>query len=133
MIKPQFINLFPLTLYKARIELSESQKKEMISEILEIRNSSQSENKPTGTAWAGFTHKNQDLFDNDKFKFFFVNSQKAHTLFLAHLLTSTLFLARLLKNTLFFLAAPGSCVGGSDRVGSGRPHPTPPHKVFFEF
>lgn len=71
MIKPQFINLFPLTLYKARIELSESQKKEMISEILEIRNSSQSENKPTGTAWAGFTHKNQDLFDNDKFKFFF--------------------------------------------------------------
>ena len=71
MTKPQFINLFPLTLYKARIELSDSQKKEMISEILEMRNLSQSENKSTGTAWVGFTHKKQDLFDNNKFKFFF--------------------------------------------------------------
>ena len=73
MTKPQFINLFPLTLYKARIELSENQKKEMISEILEIKNSSGSENKRTGGAWTGFTHEKQDLLDNSKFNFFFDN------------------------------------------------------------
>ena len=73
MTKPQFINLFPLTLYKARIELSESQKKEMISEILKMKNSteSQSEVKNSGRAWAGFTNIEHNLLENDKFKFFF--------------------------------------------------------------
>ena len=71
MTKPEFINLFPLTLYKARIKLSDSQKKEMINEILQMKNSSKSENQTKGTAWAGYTNGNQDLFDNSKFDFFF--------------------------------------------------------------
>tara|TARA_B110001450_G_C17466847_1_gene418567 strand:- start:75 stop:773 length:699 start_codon:yes stop_codon:yes gene_type:complete len=71
MTKPEFINLFPLTLYKARIELSEKQKKDMVNDILEMKKLSQSEHKNHGVAWAGYTHERQDLFDNNNFKFFF--------------------------------------------------------------
>ena len=71
MTKHQLINLFPLTLYKSRIELSENQKKEMISEILEIKGVSGSENKRKEGAWTGFNHEKQDLLHNNKFNFFF--------------------------------------------------------------
>ena len=71
MIKPQFINLFPLTLYKAKIEISENQKKEMISEILMMEKSSQTDPKDPGSPWTGFMNVDHNLLDNNKFDFFF--------------------------------------------------------------
>jgi len=70
-MKPKFINLFPLTLYKAKIELSENQKKEMISEILKMENSTQFDAKIPGRPWTGFMNVNHNLLDNDKFNLFF--------------------------------------------------------------
>ena len=73
MIKPEVINLFPLTIYKSRIELSNIQKKEMIEEILKMKSTS---NRPEyhssgENTWTGDTQGYGDLFDNKKFNFFF--------------------------------------------------------------
>ena len=72
MIKPEIINLFPLTIYKSRIELSDTQKKEMVEEILTMKKKS---NRPEyyssgENTWTGDTQGYGDLFENEKFNFF---------------------------------------------------------------
>lgn len=71
-MKPQIINLFPLSIYKAKLELAEEYKDELINEILIMKkNSTQPEYQKKGDAWTGDTQGHDKLFDNKKFIFFF--------------------------------------------------------------
>ena len=74
MIKPKILNLFPLTIYQSKIEIPQSAKKEMVNEIMEMKN--KSDNKNLNDSWTGDTQGYENLFTNKKFDLFFNETSK---------------------------------------------------------
>lgn len=64
-------NFFPLSVYRAKIKLPEKNKKEMIDEIVLMKNQSDQGFKPAQNAWTGDTHGHEYLYKNQKFKLFY--------------------------------------------------------------
>ena len=64
----QIYNFFPLSIYRAKIKLSEKNKKEMIEEIIKMKKDSDKGLKPNQNAWTGDTHGHEYLYTNGKFK-----------------------------------------------------------------
>ncbi len=70
MMKKELINIFPLTLYKSSIEISESEKKILIDEVYSMEKEIVTE-KRTNSAWTGDVKGHEFLFNNKKFKILF--------------------------------------------------------------
>jgi len=70
MMKKELINIFPLTLYKSSIEISESEKKILIDEVYSMEKGIVTE-KRTDSSWTGDVRGHEFLFNNKKFKFLF--------------------------------------------------------------
>ncbi len=69
-------NFFPLSIYRAKIKLSEKNKKEMIQEIVKMKEDSDKGLKPAQNAWTGDTHGHEYLYKNEKFKLFYEEVEK---------------------------------------------------------
>ena len=62
-------NFFPLTIYKSKVGLDETEKKILINEIYNLEKNSQSINlKSNNKSWTGDTQGHEFLHENDKFK-----------------------------------------------------------------
>ena len=73
----QILNLFPLSIYKSKLGLTDEYKKELISEIVTMtENSSQIDYKTNSDAWTGDTQGYDKLYENKKFDFFFSQISK---------------------------------------------------------
>ena len=73
----QILNLFPLSIYKSKLGLTDEYKKELISEIVTMtENSSQLDYKTNNDAWTGDTQGYDKLYENKKFDFFFSQISK---------------------------------------------------------
>ena len=67
-MKPVIAHLFPLTIYKSKILISESEKKLLINEVYEMeKKSANPEYKSNNKAWTGDTQGHEYLHNNPKF------------------------------------------------------------------
>ena len=69
-------NFFPLSIYRGKIELPENTKKEMVKEIISMKETSDQGLKPSQNAWTGDTHGYEYLFQNKKFETFYKEVEK---------------------------------------------------------
>ena len=69
MMKKELINIFPLTLYKSSIEISESEKKILIDEVYSMEKERVTEKRTdSSSSWTGDVEGHEFLFNNKKFK-----------------------------------------------------------------
>ena len=68
-------NFFPLSIYRGKIELPENTK-EMVKEIISMKETSDQGLKPSQNAWTGDTHGYEYLFQNKKFETFYKEVEK---------------------------------------------------------
>ena len=80
----QIYNFFPLSIYRAKIKLSEKNKKEMIEEIIKMKKDSDKGLKPNQNAWTGDTHGHEHLYKNEKFKLFYEEVEKHVVKYMDH-------------------------------------------------
>ncbi len=80
----QIYNFFPLSIYRAKIKLSEKNKKEMIEEIIKMKRDSDKGLKPNQNAWTGDTHGHEYLYKNEKFKLFYEEVEKHVVKYMDH-------------------------------------------------
>tara|TARA_Y100001958_G_C21068032_1_gene428509 strand:+ start:140 stop:829 length:690 start_codon:yes stop_codon:yes gene_type:complete len=73
-MQPKILNLFPLTIYQSKINISDSDKNEMINEILEMKK--KTNKKKDNDSWTGDTQGYENLFSNKKFDVFFLEVSK---------------------------------------------------------
>ena len=67
--KPEIIRLFPLTVYKTKLGLTEDERKELIKEVYEQeKNSKNLEYKNKTSAWTGDTQGYEFLYTDKKFE-----------------------------------------------------------------
>ena len=67
-INQKLIHLFPLTIYRSHLGLTDSARKELIEDVyLQEKQSKNLENKETNKAWTGDTQGFEFLFSNKKF------------------------------------------------------------------
>ena len=65
----KLFNLFPLTIYKSKIVLTDSDKKDLENEIFDMEKKSQNlDYKSENKAWTGDTQGYENLHNNIKFK-----------------------------------------------------------------
>ena len=69
-------NFFPLSIYRAKIKLTEKNKEEMVEEIKKMKKDSDKGQKPKQNAWTGDTHGHEYLYKNEKFKLFYEEVEK---------------------------------------------------------
>ena len=73
----QIFNFFPLSVLKAKIELSEEQKKKMLDEIFKMeKKSSNIEYKNQTSSWTGDTQGFEYIHNNPLFDDFFIEVKK---------------------------------------------------------
>tara|TARA_Y100001970_G_C14038566_1_gene752440 strand:- start:243 stop:941 length:699 start_codon:yes stop_codon:yes gene_type:complete len=73
----QILNLFPLSIYKSSLGLTQNYKDELIEEIYEmIKNSSQPDYNKNNNSWTGDTQGHDKLHENKRFSLFFVEISK---------------------------------------------------------
>ena len=95
------INLFPLTILKDKIDISDDEKALMINEIRDMKKNSKNTNYQTKTnAWTGDTQGFEYIFKNEKFSLLL---QEIKKIIINECLT---FLNKLFFNTLSFLSFP---------------------------
>jgi uncharacterized protein (TIGR02466 family) len=78
-MQAKILNLFPLTIYQSKIEIPNSNKEEMINEILEMKKTTKNlnnSNKDPNDSWTGDTQGYEKLFTNKKFDAFFQEVSK---------------------------------------------------------
>jgi len=80
----QIYNFFPLSIYRAKIKLSEKNKKEMVEEIRKMKKDSNKDLKPNQNAWTGDTHGHEYLYKNEKFKLFYEEVEKHIVKYMDH-------------------------------------------------
>ena len=69
----QIINLFPLSIIREKISLSQNIKNEMIEEIrLMVKNSKNEKYKSNNSSWTGDTQGFENIYRNEKFKELFL-------------------------------------------------------------
>ena len=88
-------NFFPLSIYRAKIKLSEKNKKEMVEEIRKMKKDSNKDLKPNQNAWTGDTHGYEYLYKNEKFKLFHEEVEKHIVKYMDHL-----------RNNLIYVKGP---------------------------
>ena len=73
----QILNLFPLSVYKSNLGLTQKYKEELIKEILDMtKNSNQPDYKKNNNSWTGDTQGHDELHKNKKFDLFFIEISK---------------------------------------------------------
>jgi len=73
-MQPKILNFFPLSVYQSKISISDTDKNEMVNEILEMKKNFNK--KKDNDAWTGDTQGYEDLFLNKKFDNFFSEVSK---------------------------------------------------------
>ena len=82
----QIINLFPLSIIREKISLSQNIKNEMIEDIRSmVKNSKNESYKSNNSSWTGDTQGFENIYRNEKFKELFLEIKKKISNYLNHL------------------------------------------------